>query len=93
MCPLSLMFLNLVGIFVSQVVAIVAPILRRRAGLGDWQVLSRGQGNASGMVVFVPTLRDVQEVTYRDPVLLFVKTVGGEEEVPNVRGGNPCDKP
>jgi alpha-glucan, water dikinase len=57
------------------------PILRERAGIGGWQVLSPAQ--ASGQVQVVDSLMSVQGETYGKATVLVTDKVTGEEEIPD----------
>lgn len=57
------------------------PVLRKTANLGSWQVISPVE--AVGRVVVVGELLTVQNKSYGQPTILVVKTVKGEEEIPD----------
>ncbi|UCH81050.1 MAG: hypothetical protein JSW20_00165 [Nitrospiraceae bacterium] len=56
------------------------PILRNRANLGDWQVISGRQ--ASGVVEVVQSLRSVPDRTFEHPTIIVADKVRGDEEPP-----------
>ena len=56
------------------------PVLRRRAELGDWQVISPGRG--VGRVETVGSLGDVQGRRFETPVVIVADRVRGDEEPP-----------
>ncbi len=56
------------------------PVLRKRANLGDWQVISPGQ--ASGVVEVVQSLDSVQDRTFEKPTIIIADRVRGDEEPP-----------
>ncbi len=72
------------GAPLAQLVAALQPKLRVLAGVGDWQIVSRGRGSGavSGRVVCVARLAEVQYETYAEPVVLVANRVSGEEEIP-----------
>ena len=68
----------------SQLLTALEPQLRLAAGLSAWQVISPARGSAAGRLEIVGQLRDVQHSRYRQPTVLLVDCVGGDEEVPEV---------
>jgi alpha-glucan,water dikinase len=56
--------------------------LRASAGLGRWQVVSRGHGQASGVVERPVSLASVQGRIYALPTILIVDEIRGEEDIP-----------
>jgi len=58
----------------------IDPLLRRKAELGDWQVVSSGR--ATGRVKQVPTLGTVLNKTFTEPTIIITPEVSGEEELP-----------
>lgn len=61
------------------------PALRRRAGLGGWQIIS--PGDTIGRVRRTEWLRRVQDERFDEPTILIADEVAGDEEIPaNVRG-------
>ncbi|XP_061355011.1 alpha-glucan water dikinase, chloroplastic [Gastrolobium bilobum] len=57
------------------------PVLRKTANLGSWQVISPVE--TVGYVEVVDELLSVQNKTYDRPTILVVKSVKGEEEIPD----------
>jgi alpha-glucan,water dikinase len=57
------------------------PILRNKAHLGDWQVISPGR--KTGRVLVVDTLMSVQGNRYSEPTVMVTNKVAGEEEIPD----------
>ncbi|MCP4577531.1 MAG: hypothetical protein GY846_14745 [Deltaproteobacteria bacterium] len=56
------------------------PILRKSADLGDWQVVSRGQG--LGQVEVTDSLGAVQNKSYDHSTVIVTDKIGGDEEIP-----------
>jgi alpha-glucan,water dikinase len=56
------------------------PRLREAADLGDWQVISPGQGN--GRLEVVATLESVQGKRYNRPAVILADKLSGYEEIP-----------
>jgi alpha-glucan,water dikinase len=56
------------------------PILREKAHLGNWQVISPGR--TAGRVEKTPDLRSVQGRTLAHPTVIVTARVSGEEEIP-----------
>ncbi len=56
------------------------PVLRKSANLGDWQVISRGEG--SGQVEVVESLRSLQGKHFDCPTIVIADQVKGDEEPP-----------
>lgn len=56
------------------------PILREKAGIGGWQIVSRGESH--GKLEVVESLRSVQGKTYRNETILVADKVSGDEEPP-----------
>ncbi|KAK9852315.1 hypothetical protein WJX84_008608 [Apatococcus fuscideae] len=65
---------------VSLALSAVEPALRASAELGAWQVISPAE--ATGKLVVVSGLHEVQDEVYTEPTVLLAKRVSGEEEVP-----------
>lgn len=57
-------------------------VLRASAGLGRWQVVSRGHGHANGVVERPGSLASVQGRIYATPTVLLVDEIRGEEDIP-----------
>ena len=69
----------------SQMLGAVEPSLRRLAGQGDWQIISRGPEGSDvvGVVRFEPSLSSLQhEHCLSEPTVLVVSAVNGNEDVP-----------
>ena len=56
------------------------PLLRRAADLGDWQVISPGQGG--GRLEVVAALESVQRKRFDRPVVILADRLSGYEEIP-----------
>lgn len=68
----------------SKLMRQLEPTLRRRAGLGGWQIISGGE--AVGRLAHASALRDVQDQRFDEPSVVMVDAVSGDEEIPrNVR--------
>ncbi|MFW6059836.1 MAG: phosphohistidine-like domain-containing protein, partial [Phycisphaeraceae bacterium] len=68
----------------SKLVRHLEPALRRRAGLGGWQIIAPGE--AVGRVQMVGALRDVQGRRFDEPTVVVADEVAGDEDIPrNVR--------
>lgn len=57
-------------------------LLRGIAGVGHWQVVSRGQGKARGVVETRASLAEVQGERFERDTILVVERLSGEEEIP-----------
>ena len=66
---------------VSGVMRKLEAEIRKAGGLSDWQIVSPGTKTASGLLCNV-VLKDVQEVQYPAPTVLFATHITGEEEIP-----------
>ena len=64
----------------SMLIHHLDPILRKYARLGDWQVISPGEG--SGIVEVTDTLRSIQGKTFEKPTVVIADRVMGDEEPP-----------
>ncbi len=56
------------------------PLLRKRAGLGGWQVISRGE--TYGRLQVVQGLSDCTNSEYNEPTVILADRVRGDEEPP-----------
>eukprot|EP00741_Cyanophora_paradoxa_P017205 tig00000202_g16617.t1 len=65
------------------------PILRKKADMGNWQIISPGSG--AGFLEYVPTLAEVQEKVYERATVLIAGRITGEEEIPD--SVNACITP
>lgn len=68
----------------SQLLAILEPVLRKTAGLGSWQVISPTASAVTGSLVAVPSLLQVQNERYTQPTVLLLDHVEGDAEIPDV---------
>jgi alpha-glucan,water dikinase len=57
-------------------------LLRTSAGLGKWQVISRGHGQTGGKIDRQASLAAVQGHAYSTPTVLIVDEIRGDEDVP-----------
>ena len=71
---------NSLGFVLSMLLRHLEPLLRKAARLGNWQIISRGQGR--GIVEVVDKLRTVQGKTYARPTVIIADSVAGDEEIP-----------
>ncbi len=58
----------------------INPVLRKNAGIGDWQIISGGRG--AGEVIIVDALRKLQGKNLPRPVVVITDMVYGDEEIP-----------
>jgi alpha-glucan,water dikinase len=63
----------------SLVLRYLEPVLRKSAHLGNWQVISHGEGTAEVMVT--EALKSVQGRSFSRPVLIVTDKVSGDEEI------------
>ena len=68
------------GFMLSLMLRRLEPLLRERAGLGGWQVIS--PAHTLGRVQVVASLRAVQGDAFSTPTVLITDTVSGDEEIP-----------
>ena len=67
----------------SVVMKKIEPILRQKANLGPWLIISRGdKEKVYGKVKFEKDLHKVQTEVYKEKTILIVENVGGNEEIP-----------
>ncbi len=64
----------------SMVARYLDPLLRERAHLGNWQLISRGKG--TGEVKVLESLMSVQGRRFTRPLVLVADKIAGEEEIP-----------
>jgi alpha-glucan,water dikinase len=64
----------------SVLLRLLDPILRKKADLGDWQVISSSRG--TGRVEVVNTLRSIQGKRFARPTVVLADKVSGDEEIP-----------
>jgi alpha-glucan,water dikinase len=57
-------------------------VLRGIAGLGHWQVVSRGRGEAGGVVERLDSLATVQGRVFQVRTILIAEKIKGDEEIP-----------
>jgi alpha-glucan,water dikinase len=70
----------------SQLINVLELALRRKAGLGLWQLVSPGRGpSVTGRLVSVRALSEVQGKRYPEATILLVDVLGGDEDIPEVR--------
>ncbi|MEJ2192942.1 MAG: PEP/pyruvate-binding domain-containing protein [Nitrospirota bacterium] len=55
---------------------------REKAELGNWQIISRGRGTATGELRVVDALRSVQGRAFERPAIIVARKVAGDEEPP-----------
>ena len=68
----------------SMIMKKTEPMVRQKANLGDWLVISQGRSYGSrGYVTRVQNLADVMMHTYERRTVLIVDKITGEEEVPS----------
>ena len=61
----------------------IEPILRQKANLGPWLIISRGiNDNALGKVRFEKDLKNIQLEKMKEKTILLTENVGGSEEIP-----------
>jgi len=68
------------GFVLSMLLHHLDPILRKKAHIGDWQIVSRGRG--AGKVEVVKSLRDLQRRNFEQPTVVVADQVMGDEEIP-----------
>jgi len=68
------------GFMLSLLLRRLEPLLRQRAGLGGWQVIS--PAHSAGRVQVVASLHAVQGDTFTTPTVLITEAVAGDEEIP-----------
>jgi alpha-glucan,water dikinase len=68
------------GFMLSLLLRRLEPLLRQRAGLGGWQVIS--PAHTAGRVQVVASLHAVQGDTFTTPTVLITEAVAGDEEIP-----------
>lgn len=68
---------------VSALLRKLDELLRQIAGVGHWQVVSRGSGRVDGIVQSFAALSEVQGRRFESNTVLVVGRVSGEEDVPS----------
>ena len=67
----------------SMLLKKIEPIIRKKANLGDWLIISRGIKNRIiGKLIFVKKLHDVQFTKYSEPTIIISQNISGDEEIP-----------
>ena len=67
----------------SMILKKIEPILRNKANLGPWLIISRGdKEKVRGKVRFEKNLHSVQLETFENKTILLTENVGGNEEIP-----------
>ena len=67
----------------SMLLKKIEPIIRKKANLGDWLIISRGKENlVYGKLIHVKNLHEVQFHKYEQDTVLVCENVSGDEEVP-----------
>ena len=66
----------------SAILKKIEPILRNKANLGPWLIISRGQENVEGKVRYEKDLKNVQLEHFEEKTILLTENVGGSEEIP-----------
>ena len=67
----------------SMILKKIEPILREKATLGNWLIISRGDKEITrGKLRFEKNLQQVQLEKFNEKTILIVETVGGNEEIP-----------
>ena len=67
----------------SMILKKIEPILRNKANLGPWLIISRGdKEKVRGKVRFEKNLHSVQLETFDNKTILLTENVGGNEEIP-----------
>ena len=67
----------------SMLLKKIEPIIRQKANLGDWLIISRGAKNKIfGKLIFVKKLHEVQFTKYTEPTVIISENISGDEEIP-----------
>ena len=67
----------------SMLLKKIEPIIRQKANLGDWLIISRGAKNSIyGKLIFVKKLHEVQFIKYAEPTIIISENISGDEEIP-----------
>ena len=67
----------------SMLLKKIEPIIRQKANLGDWLIISRGIKNKIfGKLIFVKKLHEVQFTKYSEPTIIISENISGDEEIP-----------
>ena len=67
----------------SMLLKKIEPIIRQKANLGDWLIISREAKNSIyGKLIFVKKLHEVQFTKYSEPTIIISENISGDEEIP-----------
>ena len=66
----------------SMILKKIEPILRHKANLGSWLIISRGMENIKGKVRYEKDLKNIQLENFKEKTILLTDNVGGSEEIP-----------
>ena len=67
----------------SMLLKKIEPIIRQKANLGDWLIISRGLKNKIfGKLQFVKKLHEVQFKKFTEPTIIISENISGDEEIP-----------
>ena len=67
----------------SMILKKIEAILREKASLGDWLIISRGEKELSkGKLRFEKDLKQIQLEKFQQKTILIVENIGGNEEIP-----------
>ena len=66
----------------SAIIKKIEPILRNKANLGPWLIISRGEENIEGKVLYEKDLKNIQLEHFKEKTILLTENVGGSEEIP-----------
>ena len=67
----------------SSILKKIQPILRNKANLGPWLIISRGcNENICGKVRYEKDLKTIQLEQFKEKTILLTENVGGSEEIP-----------
>ena len=70
---------------ISQVLSILEPILRTRAQLSSWQLISPLQTESLvGRVIRTASIASLGASKFEQPTVLVIDDLGGEEDLPEV---------
>ena len=65
----------------SMILKKIEPILRKKANLGPWLIISRGE-NIKGKIRYEKDLKNIQLEHFKEKTILLTENVGGSEEIP-----------
>ena len=67
----------------SMLLKKIEPIIRQKANLGDWLIISRGvKKTIYGKLQFVKKLHEVQFKKFTEPTIIISENISGDEEIP-----------